>query len=101
MLDSGYSKWTADRMWKNGFSLFADGTEQMINRVSFQMSRRKEIMRSTGKYKGEIIHLLYVGSLDFPLVPSPYYYTAIDELDGPFMRMSDARNAALCAPVVP
>ena len=95
MIDSGYCKWCADRMWKNGFPLFADGDENEINRVSLQMARHKEIIRTTAKYKGEIIHLLYVGALEFPQLPASYYYTAIDEIDGPFMRMSDSRNAAL------
>lgn len=96
MLDPGYCKWCADRAWKKGFSLFADGTEQEINRVSFQMSIRKEIVRSTAKYKGNLIHLLYVSSLDFPQLPSPYYYSILDEKDGQYMRMSDARNVAIC-----
>ena len=88
-LDPGYITWVSKRMWKNGFALFADGTESEINRLAFQISLSKDILLGKSKYKGNDVHFLYVGVLAFPFIPSEYFYKCIDEEESGSLRLSD------------
>lgn len=88
-LDPGYIHWVSERMWKNGFSLFADGTEPEIKDVARKMSVSKDILLGKAKYKGNEVHLLYVGALAFPLIPSEYFYQCADDTESGYLRLAD------------
>lgn len=93
--DPDYMRWLSDRMWdKNGFQLFTDGDETEVQRVAFQMSRKKEILIKKARFLGHGISLLYVADSDFPPLPTHYYYDAIDPEEGAYLYLADACQLA-------
>jgi hypothetical protein len=94
MLEPGYIKWVSDRMWSNGLHLFADSdNKQEIEKIAFQISRSKEISIVKRKYKGTEIFLLYQEKNQFPIVPTMYYYSVLDTVDGLWLALSDTITA--------
>jgi hypothetical protein len=79
-------------MWFKGFSLFADGTLEEVQKVSFAMSRVKEVLIKTVKFQKEEVNLLYVAPLEFPYVPTGYWYNCIEPLEGSYLRSMDIRS---------
>ena len=90
IIGPGYIKWVSDRMWHNGLHLFADDDKkQEIERIAFQISRSKEITIVQRKYKGTDVFLLYQEKNQFPIVPTEYYYSTLDMIDGAWLCLSD------------
>jgi len=94
MLDNTYCRWLSDRMWKNGFHLYADCTDETeIKKIGFQISRKNDIAIKKQKYKGTEIFLLYADKNQFPIVPSIYYYSTIDAIEYAWLYLSDVISA--------
>jgi hypothetical protein len=93
-ITSEYLKWVSDRMWNNGLHLFADSEDkQDIERIAFQISRSKEPTIVKRKYRGTDIFMVYQERNQFPLVPTMYYYSVLDPIEGAWLYLSDVISA--------
>ena len=90
-LDSKYCEWLGkNHLWKDGQHLFADDeSEQEIKRIALQISRNNDVSIIKRKYKGTEIFLLYSNKSTFSVVPTSYYYMALDAIEGTWLSLSD------------